>query len=82
MNGRLLWIPPGFAHGFCVLGDEPVDLLYKVNTTYNPKGENGIVWSDPELAIPWPVVQPVISRRDRELSSFADYHIHPVQWEA
>ena len=36
MNGRLLWIPPGFAHGFCVLGDEPVDLLYKVNTTYNP----------------------------------------------
>jgi dTDP-4-dehydrorhamnose 3,5-epimerase len=82
MNGRLLWIPPGFAHGFCVLGDEPVDLLYKVNTTYNPKGENGIVWSDPELAIPWPVVQPVISRRDRELSSFADYRIHPVQWEA
>ncbi|HKY04327.1 MAG TPA: dTDP-4-dehydrorhamnose 3,5-epimerase, partial [Blastocatellia bacterium] len=37
-NGRMLWVPPGFAHGFCVLGDEPADVLYKVDAHYNPKG--------------------------------------------
>lgn len=72
-NGRLLWIPPGFAHGFCVLGDEPVDILYKVTGLYNPGGEGGIRFDDPEIAIPWPLTHPTISARDQSLPSFAAY---------
>ena len=80
MNGRLLWMPPGFAHGFCVLGDEPADVLYKVDSEYNASTENGILWSDPELAIQWPLAAPSLSQRDSSLQSFADYRSLPVDW--
>jgi dTDP-4-dehydrorhamnose 3,5-epimerase len=56
-----------------VLGDEPADFFYKTDTFYNPVGEGGIFWADPELAIRWPVEDPVVSARDRRLPSFADY---------
>lgn len=72
-NGMLLWIPEGFAHGFCVLGNEPVDMLYKVTGIYNPQGEGGIAYNDPELAIEWPVANPTISGRDQALPSFAEF---------
>jgi dTDP-4-dehydrorhamnose 3,5-epimerase len=72
-NGLLLWIPPGFAHGFCVLGSEPADVFYKVDALYNPKSESGICWSDPDFKIPWPVQDPVISARDQQLPSFRQY---------
>jgi dTDP-4-dehydrorhamnose 3,5-epimerase len=75
-NGRLLWIPPGLAHGFCVLGDEPADVLYKVDQPYNRETEGGILWCDEELAIPWPVRNPIVSDRDRRLPSFAEYRAH------
>jgi len=78
MNGRMLWIPAGFAHGFCVLGDEPVDLVYQTDAAYNPRGEAGIAWDDPDLAIPWPIAQPTVSVRDRELPSFAAYRRETV----
>jgi dTDP-4-dehydrorhamnose 3,5-epimerase len=71
MNGRLLWVPAGFAHGFCVLGDTPADLLYKVDAPYNHDGEGGILWSDPALAIPWPVQDPIVSARDQTMPTFA-----------
>ena len=80
LNGRLLWIPAGFAHGFCVLGEEPADLLYKVDAPYNPAGEGGIQWADPDLGIAWPVDNPVVSERDRTLPSFASFRANPVQW--
>ena len=80
MNGLLLWIPPGFAHGFCVLGDEPADVLYKVDTPYNPAGEGGIAWDDPHLAVAWPVSDPVVSARDQQLASFAQYRADPIAW--
>jgi dTDP-4-dehydrorhamnose 3,5-epimerase len=80
LNGRLLWIPAGFAHGFCVLGDEPADLLYKVDELYNPAGEGGIAWDDPELAVPWPISDPIVSDRDRTMASFASYRENPVPW--
>lgn len=80
MNGRLLWLPAGFAHGFCVLGDEPADLLYKVDAPYEPRGEGGIQWNDPELDIQWPIEQPVISARDANLASFAAYAAGPPPW--
>ncbi|HKC66021.1 MAG TPA: dTDP-4-dehydrorhamnose 3,5-epimerase [Pyrinomonadaceae bacterium] len=73
MNGRLLWIPKGFAHGFCVLGDEPADVLYKATAPYNPVGEKGIFWADEDLAIKWPIRNPIISEKDKHLPSFAEF---------
>ena len=82
LNGRLLWIPPGFAHGFCVLGDEPADVLYKTDALYNPHGEGGIAWNDPELAVPWPIDDPIVSDRDRTMQSFASYKANPPRWHS
>ena len=72
-SGRLLWIPPGMAHGFCVLGDEPADVLYKVDQPYNRATEGGILWCDTELGIDWPVKQPIVSERDRRLQTFSEF---------
>lgn len=72
-NGLLIWIPGGFAHGFCVLGEEPADVLYKVDIPYDPKTEGGILWSDPDLHIQWPVKDPIISERDQQLPSFKNF---------
>lgn len=77
-NSRLLWIPAGFAHGFCVVGDEPADVIYKVDSPYNQRSEFGILWSDPELGIEWPVESPIVSARDQGLPSFADYRRQPA----
>ena len=74
-NGQLLWIPPGFAHGFCVLDKAPADLLYKVDAPYNPTGENGILWNDPELGIQWPIQNPIVSKRDRLMPTFAEHKL-------
>lgn len=63
-NGRILWIPPGFAHGFCVLGEETADVAYKVTGYYNPATEGGILWSDPQLRLSWPVANPTVSAKD------------------
>jgi dTDP-4-dehydrorhamnose 3,5-epimerase len=79
-DGELVWIPPGMAHGFCVLGNEPADILYKVDQPYSPASEGGIVWNDPDLAIQWPIADPIVSARDRQLPSFADYRRHPPAW--
>jgi dTDP-4-dehydrorhamnose 3,5-epimerase len=81
MNGRLLWVPPGFAHGICVLGDQPADVLYKTDGLYNPEGEGGIFWADPDLSIRWPISHPVVSAKDQKLPSFADYRAQPVRWK-
>jgi dTDP-4-dehydrorhamnose 3,5-epimerase len=61
---RQLWVPPGFAHGFCVTSDTAV-VAYKCTTVYEPAAEGTIVFSDPDLAIPWPVADPVVSAKDR-----------------
>lgn len=80
-NGLLLWIPAGFAHGFCVMGDEPADVVYKVDSYYNPAGEVGIRYDDPDLAIAWPVKDPILSERDRSLPSWKDCISKPIRWE-
>jgi dTDP-4-dehydrorhamnose 3,5-epimerase len=82
MNGLLLWVPAGFAHGFCVLGEEPADVLYKVDGLYNPKTEGGIRHDDAELAIEWPITAPTVSARDRTLPPFSEYRANPVDWSA
>ncbi|HPA78756.1 MAG TPA: dTDP-4-dehydrorhamnose 3,5-epimerase [Kiritimatiellia bacterium] len=62
----MLYIPPGFAHGFCVLS-ERADVLYKVTSEYSPANEAGIVWNDPAIGIQWPVDNPILSPKDRKL---------------
>ncbi|MCI5050543.1 MAG: dTDP-4-dehydrorhamnose 3,5-epimerase [Rickettsiales bacterium] len=79
-NGHLFWIPPGFAHGFCVLGDEPADMLYKCTGLYNAQGEGGIRYDDPDIAIDWPIDNPTISARDEELVSLAEYKQNAPDW--
>jgi len=70
VNGCLLWVPPGFAHGFIVLGTEPADVFYKVDKPYNPLGDRGIIWDDPELNITWPIDGPILSAKDAQLPTF------------
>ncbi len=63
-NYRQLYIPAGFAHGFCVTSDV-AEFLYKVSGYYNAELERGIAWDDPDLSIPWPVECPNLSERDK-----------------
>ena len=63
-NHRQLFIPKGFAHGFCVVS-ESADILYKCSDFYSPQDEHGLLWSDPDLNIQWPVANPLLSSKDR-----------------
>lgn len=65
-NYRSLYLPEGFAHGFCVLSDE-ADVLYKVSNEYSPENERGIIWNDPTINISWPIEKPIISEKDNQL---------------
>jgi dTDP-4-dehydrorhamnose 3,5-epimerase len=60
---QALWIPPGFAHGFCVLSDD-ADVAYKATEFYTPSAERGILWNDPLLGIEWPIETPKLSGKD------------------
>ena len=71
---RQLFVPVGFAHGFCVLSDI-ADVAYKLSSRYDPATEAGIAWDDPEIGIEWPISDPVLSERDRngpQLSEVVD----------
>ena len=71
----MLYVPRGFAHGFCITSDT-AEVVYKVSEEYAPESEAGILWSDPHLAIPWPVEAPVLSRKDAYYPCLKD--IEPV----
>jgi len=76
-NRRMLWIPPGFAHGFLVLADG-TEVLYKATDYYAPEHERTIAWNDPELAIPWPLAgEPVLSAKDAAGTRFRDAEVYP-----
>lgn len=62
-NHLQLWIPPGYAHGFCVLSDT-ADFQYKCTDLYYPEDEGGLIWNDPDVNIPWPIEQPKLSAKD------------------
>ena len=64
-NRRMLYIPPGFAHGFCVLSDV-AEVVYKVTAEYAPECEAGIIWNDPGIGIEWPIKHPIISSKDAQ----------------
>ena len=65
-NHVMLYIPPGFAHGFLALSDE-VLLIYKCTNEYDPQVDTGIRWDDPDIAISWPIKSPILSVKDRQL---------------
>ena len=68
---RLLYVPPGFAHGFCVLS-ETADFAYKVTNEYSQAHERGILWNDPQIGIEWPITAPTLSARDAQLPLLRD----------
>lgn len=76
-NRRQLWIPPGFAHGFCVLSDS-ADFFYKCTEIYAPETERSVRWDDPALAIRWPIAAPLLSAKDRSAPALADAPVLPV----
>jgi len=69
-NHHLLYVPPGFAHGFCVLS-EFATLAYKVTAPYQPDYEYGVIWNDPAINIDWPIAKPTLSGRDVQLPLLA-----------
>ena len=72
-NWAQLWVPPGFLHGFCTLVAD-TEVLYKVTDRYSKESERGVVWDDPDLALPWPVAAgaAVLSDKDLVLPRFRD----------
>jgi len=62
-NHKQLWVPPGYAHGFCVLS-ETADFQYKCTDYYDPSDEGGVIWNDPDVAIEWPITHPSLSSKD------------------
>lgn len=70
-NARQLWVPPGFAHGFCTL-TEDCEVVYKVTAEYDPELDSGFQWDDPEIGVDWPVDDPVLSEKDEMAPPFAE----------
>jgi dTDP-4-dehydrorhamnose 3,5-epimerase len=70
-NHHMLYVPPGFAHGFLVL-TETAEVLYKCTTEYMPSEDRGIIWNDPSIGITWPIPGPILSAKDRVLPLLKD----------
>jgi dTDP-4-dehydrorhamnose 3,5-epimerase len=70
-NKIQFWVPPGFAHGFVVLS-EIADFEYKCTDYYDPCDEGGILWNDPDLNIPWPIDNPILSNKDANAKNLAN----------
>lgn len=82
-NNRMLWVPPGFAHGFLVTSDT-ADFQYKCTDLYAPEHERSIHWADKELAIDWPLdnsAEPLVSQKDKQAVSFAQAEKYPQEGE-
>ncbi|MCX8028039.1 MAG: dTDP-4-dehydrorhamnose 3,5-epimerase [Thermodesulfovibrionales bacterium] len=70
-NCKMLYIPPGFAHGFLVLS-ETADVVYLCTKEYSPTHDRGIIWNDPDIAIDWGITQPILSKKDASLPRLID----------
>jgi len=70
-NHLQCWVPPGYAHGFCVLTDT-ADFQYKCTDYYDPSDEGGLIWNDPDVAIDWPIDQPLLSDKDSKLPTLKE----------
>ena len=69
-NRKQLWVPPGFAHGFCCLSSE-TDFLYKCTALYAPDCEHSVLWNDPAIGIDWPTRDPLLSKKDLDAPRLA-----------
>ncbi len=76
-NRKQLWIPRGFAHGFCVLSDL-ADFQYKCTEAWAAECERAVAWDDPELAISWPTASPLLSKKDAEAPHLKDAPVLPT----
>ncbi len=76
-NKKQLLVPVGFGHGFAAL-TEGAELQYKLSGYYTPSAEGAVAWDDPDLAIAWPVRDPILSQRDRNAMSLHDYLANPA----
>ncbi|MDA3954700.1 MAG: dTDP-4-dehydrorhamnose 3,5-epimerase [Bacteroidales bacterium] len=74
-NKKMIYIPRGFAHGFCTITNES-EILYKVDNFYNAKAEVGIIWNDPDIKINWQVDTPVLSLKDKNNLLLKDFIKH------
>ncbi|CAB1367877.1 dTDP-4-dehydrorhamnose 3,5-epimerase [Denitratisoma oestradiolicum] len=75
-NKRMAWIPPGFAHGFCVTSNY-AEFLYKTTDYWHPEHERSLRWDDPQLAIPWPLTgEPVLAAKDQAGQFLADAEVY------
>ena len=75
-SGILVWVPPGFANGFCSLTDV-VDVQYKCSAVYNPAAEGAIRWDDPDVGIAWPVQNPILSPKDSKALTLREWLAKP-----
>lgn len=76
-NKRMMWVPPGFAHGFLVLSDY-AEFLYKTTDYYAPEFERSIAWNDPDIAIAWPLgAEPQLSAKDKAGTALKDAEVFP-----
>ena len=76
-NRRMLWVPPGYAHGFCALTDD-ADMIYKCTALYDAKSDRAIRWNDPALGIRWPVTDPIVSAKDAAAPPLAEATVLPA----
>jgi dTDP-4-dehydrorhamnose 3,5-epimerase len=75
-NKRQVWAPAGFARGFCVLS-EVAEVQYKCTGIYNARGESGILWNDPAVGVDWPTATPILSKKDAEVQTLAEWTSRP-----
>ena len=76
-NKRLIYVPVGFAHGFATLSDV-AEIQYKQTGFYAPPAEGSLRWDDPDIGVDWPLANPVLSNRDQNGMSLAEYKQHPA----
>lgn len=74
-NNLMLFVPQGFAHGFCTL-EKNTEFMYKVDNFYAPDYDSGIIWNDSEFNIDWPIKNPILSEKDKKLKKFADLSLN------
>jgi len=77
---NMLWVPPGFAHGFCTL-TEISEVMYKATAEYSAPHDRGIRWNDPAIGVRWPIATPVLSTKDAQAPTLADAD-NTFQWQS
>jgi dTDP-4-dehydrorhamnose 3,5-epimerase len=73
---KLIWAPAGFARGFAVLSDF-AEIEYLTTGIYNPAGESGVLWNDPEIGVEWPVTDPILSNKDKNAQTLSTWLKRP-----